>query len=187
VSSRRAAGLAAAAVVVLLAGCGSLTPAPQLLTPSGAGGLQVNRYPVAGFKLGMPRNWTPVSVRPPLVALVTSGSAVISLWRYPRSGAPPGTPAQLHGALGRLIAAARSRDHTLRVVGSSTATVAGLPAAQLETVQQIGRAIRQVQSTHVYGRGEELVLEEIAPVGLFSSLDRSVFAPVRRSLTPLAR
>jgi hypothetical protein len=183
--ARRAAGLAAAGMVVLLAGCGSRTPAPQLLRPAASGGLKVNRYPQAGFRLGVPRTWTPVRVRLPLVALITSGPAVISLWRYPRSGAQPGTPAQLREALGRLIAAARSRGHTLRVLGSSTVTVAGLPAAQLETVQRIGSAIRQVQSTHVYGRGEELVLEEYAPVGLFSNLDRSVFAPVRRSLTPL--
>jgi hypothetical protein len=54
-------------------------------------------------------------------------------------------------------------------------------------VQRIGSAVRQVHSTHVYGPGEELVLEEYAPVGLFPALDRSVFSNVRNSLVPLNR
>lgn len=172
---------------MLLAGCGSRTPVPQLLRPAASGGFQVNQFHHAGFRLALPRNWTVVTVHLPLVALVTSGPAVISLWLYPRAAAPPGTPAELHQALGRLIASARVRDPSLRVLGSSTTALAGLPAAQIETVQRIGRAIRQVHSTHVYRRGEELVLEEYAPVRFFSTLDRSVFSVVRRSLAPLQR
>jgi hypothetical protein len=182
---RRLASLAAVGVLLLPAGCGSRTPAPQLLRPAAPGGFQANRYPEAGFGLATPRNWTVVPAQLPLVALVTSGPAVISLWRYPVAGAQPSTPAELHQALGRLIAAARSRNHTLRVLSSSTAAVGGLPATQLETVQRIGSEFRQVHSTHVYGRGQELVLEEYAPVKLFSALDRSVFSTVRRSLEPL--
>ncbi len=172
---------------MLLAGCGSRTPAPQILRPAAPGGFQVRSYPEAGFRLATPRNWTVVAAHPPLVALVASGPAVIALWRYPRAGAQPSTGAELHSALGRLIAAARSRNHTLRVLSSSTTAVGGRPAIELETVQRLGSALRQVQSTHVYGAAQELVLEEYAPVKLFPALDRSVYSEVRRSLAPLER
>jgi hypothetical protein len=187
VRAGRAASLAATGLVVLLAGCGSRTPAPQLLRPAAPGGFQLNSYGEAGVRLAVPRHWTTVTVHLPLVALIASGPAVISLWRYPRTGAQPSTPAQLQQALRRLIAAARSRDPTLRVLGSSTTAVGGLPAAEVETVQRIGTAVRQVHSTHVYGPGEEVVLEEYSPVGLFPRLDRTVFSSVRSSLAPLKR
>ena len=177
-----------AGVLALLSGCGSMTPAPRVLTPAAPGGFQVNRYSEAGLRLAMPRDWTVVTVHLPLVALVTSGPAVISLWRYPEpAAAAGGANRQLHQALHRLILAAQARNGTLRLVGSSTGSVAGLPAVQLQTVQRIGQALREVHSTHLYVPGRELVLEEYAPVSMFAALDRSVFSPVRRSVIALGR
>jgi hypothetical protein len=60
--------------------------------------------------------------------------------------------------------------------------VDGYPALDVQTVQRIGIALRQVNSTHVFERGQEVVLEEYAPVGVFPAVDRSVFSVVRRSL-----
>jgi hypothetical protein len=181
------AGLALAGLFTLLAGCGSRTPAPQIISPAAPGGFHVARYPAAGFRLALPRDWTAVPVRPPLVALLTSGPAVISVWRYREAGEVPRTPLALHQAEQRLLAAARSRDLSLQVLRAATAPVAGLPAVELETVQMIGHLRRRVRSIHVYRPGEEVVLEEYAPPAGFGSLDRSVFSAVRRSLLPLRR
>jgi hypothetical protein len=145
------------------------------------------RYPEAGVQLTTPRNWMSAGGHPPLVALITSGPAVISLWRYPQSRPGPQTAAALRRAEHRLIAAARSRDRSLRVLDAALTTVDGEPAVEVETVQRIGASTRRVQSTHVYRPGEEVVLEEYAPLSLFDFLERSVFSVVRRSLTALGR
>lgn len=174
-------------VVTALAGCGSRTPVPRVTRPAPPGGFLLRRYAQAGFGLARPRSWIAVATRPPLVALVTSGPAVISLWRYPHAGPGPGTPVALHQAEVRLIAAARSRNRTVRLLSSDTTSVAGYPAVELLTEQAIGGLTRRVQSIHLYRRGEEVVLEEYAPPSLFGALDRAVFSIVRRSLTPLGR
>jgi hypothetical protein len=180
-------GLVLGGMLTVLAGCGSRTPAPQVVRPAAPGGFQTIRYSEAGFTMARPRNWTTVSSRPPLVALITSGPAVISLWRYPAAHPEPRTSTQLHQAALRLIATARARSRSLRVLSSATTFVNGYPAVELETNQVIGGAMRRVQSTHLYGRGGEVVLEEYAPLSLFGSLERSVFSVVRRSLSALGR
>jgi hypothetical protein len=172
-------------LLALLAGCGSRTPTPQLLKPAAPGGFALTRYPRAGFKLAVPRNWTTAPVHPPLVALITSDGAVIALWRYPHVR-PPQTADQLQELSRRLIAQARGRDRTLRVFQSSTVQVDGYPAVELQTEQRIGAQLRRVSSTHLFGRGVEMVLEEYAPQSLFGALDRTVFSPVRRSLAALS-
>lgn len=168
-----------------LVGCGSRTAAPQVSRPAAPGGLQVTSYPQAGFSLALPQNWTQVVAYRPMVALRTSNQAVIAFWRYPSRTPVPDTPARLRQAERRLLAVARGRDHTLRLINSSTDSVAGHPAIELRTVQRIGDQLREVVSTHIFAPGEEVVLEEYSPPRLFAGLDRSVFSNVRRSLTGL--
>jgi endonuclease/exonuclease/phosphatase (EEP) superfamily protein YafD len=156
-----------------------------LTRPAAAGGYQLRRYVTLGFSIGLPRNWTPVPGTRPLLTARVSDRAVIALWRYPRTGPAPSTPAQLGQARQRLLAAARRRDPTLRLITSHTGSAAGFPAIELRTIQRIDQQVREVQSTHMFGRGEELVLEEYAPVSIFAGLDRSVFSAVTRSLTAL--
>lgn len=126
-------------------------------------------------------------MHPPLVALVTSGRAVISLWRYPRASAPPSTREQLQGDLHRLLTSARSRNPSLRVLRASTGTVAGYPSLEIQTIQRIGKTVRRVNSTHLFAPRREVVLEEYAPVDAFPALQTGVFAIVRRSLGALGR
>jgi hypothetical protein len=156
-----------------------------VIRPAAPGGFQVARYAKVGFSLALPQDWSVVAAYPPLVAVRTSDQAVIALWRYPAQTPAPDTPAGLRQADLRLLAAARDRDHTLRLIRSSTESVAGYPAIELRTVQRIDRRVREVDSTHVFAPDEELVLEEYSPPGLFAGLDRSVFSAVRRSLTAL--
>ena len=176
----------AAGLVVLLVGCGSRTPAPQISRPPAAGGFQLARYPTSGVALAVPRTWTTTPAVLPQVAVISSAGAVIALWRYPRPGSPA-TSSQLETALRELIAQARGRQAAVRLIGSEIAPVGGHPAVELGTVQTIGSTLERVSSTHVFTPTEEVVLEEYAPAATFPAVDRSVFARVRRSLSLSAR
>jgi hypothetical protein len=118
-----------------------------------------------------------------LLVLDTSGGAVIALWRYPLQKAAPQGTQQLKLALQRLIATARGRDHSLKVNSSGVTQIAGRPALSIDTNERIGHGERRLVSTHVFGRSEELVLEEYAPPQYFSAVDRAVFVSVLHSLT----
>jgi hypothetical protein len=131
----------------------------------------------------VPDNWANTRSRAPLLGTVSSGSAVIALWRYPRTEALPGDPTALATARTALIAAARSHDPGLRLIRSTVTRAAGAPAIELDAIEQISGQLRRVRSVHVYEGGVELVLEEYAPPSIFHDVDHSVFSPVRRSLT----
>jgi hypothetical protein len=85
----------------------------------------------------------------------------------------------------RLIAAARARDRTLRLLGSRLARIDGAEAVELDALETIRGRPRRVSSTHLYVPGAELVLDEYAPPDRFATVERSVFVPVRRSLALL--
>jgi hypothetical protein len=170
--------------LLALAGCGnSRTPVPSVITPAAPKAFHTLSYQRrAGVKLTVPDNWDATSLGAPLIGTVSSGSAVIALWRYPLSEpAPAGRPA-LAAALGSLVSAARARDPALQVLRSAVTRAAGAPAVELDVIERIGGQLRRVRSVHVYAGDSELVLEEYAPAAIFSGVDHSVFSPVRRSL-----
>lgn len=175
----------ACATIVLLGGCGnSRTPAPQVGAPVLPAGFRALNLPSAGATLSVPRNWVLLGTHSRvLLVLDTSGGAVIDLWRYPLSGPAPTSAEQLMRARQRLIAAARSRDRTMRVISSGVTRIGGQPAITLSADEHIGQRERRIISTHVFTGSEELVMEEYAPQQFFARVDRTVFVPVLHSLT----
>jgi hypothetical protein len=137
----------------------------------------------AGARLTVPRNWIVTGQRAPLVVTIQSGTAVMALWRFARSGPVPAGRQALAAARARLIARIRGRDRTLRLLAATFARIDGANAIELNAQERIGGLSRRVSSTHVYVQGAELVLDEYAPAAEFAAVDRSVFAPARRSLT----
>ncbi|MBV9467602.1 MAG: hypothetical protein JO169_15935 [Solirubrobacterales bacterium] len=169
-----------------LAGCGdSRTPVPDLARPASPGGFQTLTYARAGVRITAPRNWAVAAAQAPLVATVASGDAVIALWRFARRVPAPRGAAGLARAGAALIAAARRRDPTLRVLHAGTLSVDGAPAVALEVIERISGQTDRVRSTHLFVPGAELVLEQYAPPARFPALQAAVFAPVLRSLTLL--
>lgn len=186
--SRSWAGTAAVGLALLLAGCGARPAAvPQLIRPAAPQGFHALTYRGAGVRLDAPRSWTISSQSLPLVTVINSGGAVISLWRYPRSGAPPATQAWLHHRDRHLVAAAHDRQPSLHILGDALGSVDGHPSIQLDATETIGASQRRVRSIHVFAPTTELVLEEYAPPSLFERVSRQVFARVARSLVILAR
>jgi hypothetical protein len=148
------------------------------------GGFRAVSYADAGASLRAPRHWAAAAARAPLIATLSSGRAVIALWRYPArpAGAPPSGFAALTQAMRSLLGAARARDPGLRVLRSGLTSVDGAGAVELDVLERINGRLRRVRSEHIYLPGGEIVLEEYAPPALFPSVDHTVFSPVRRSL-----
>lgn len=179
----RRATIASVCALPLLVACGnSRTPVPNLARPAAADGVRALSFPAAGVRFQAPRTWKVVSSQPPLVAVVTSGAAAVALWRYPRTQPLPSTPDQLQAARQALIGAARSRQATLELIRSSALQIDGQPAIELDAIEQLSSQLRRVRSTHVFAFGGEIVLEEYAPLALFSTIDHAVFSPLKRSL-----
>jgi hypothetical protein len=182
--SRRAA-LAATLIALLatVAGCGnSRTPVPSVTTPAPPTGFRPLSFPAAGLSLQAPRNWSVSTGHGRLITTVSSGQAVIALWRFPSSGPPPADAAALRQAAQQLLGAARARDPRLQVIDTKVTRIGGVPAVELDAVEQIAGQARQVRSSHLFEPRAEVVLEEYAPPQLFAGVDHAVFLPLRRSL-----
>jgi hypothetical protein len=171
---------------LLLGGCGDgRVTDPSLTTPAIPTSFLEARYPADGVELGIPRNWSVTAEKAPMVAVFSSGPAIISLWRYPSTHAALTTTGELQGALKALLSAAQAKDPTLKVERTGISTVDGDGAVIIDGLEQIAGKLRRVRSEHVYVDGAELVLDAYAPVSLFSGVDHYVFSPVRKSLALL--
>jgi hypothetical protein len=167
----------------LAAGCGnSRTLLPDVNHPVAPSGFQALAYPASGVSLEVPSNWSVVRQRAPVVAVITSGTAVVAVWRFPRNTSPPHGTAAMNSTTTKLIAAARVRDTTLQLIRSRLVSVGDLSAVELDAFERIRGQPRRVRSTHVFVPGAEVVLEEYAPPAMFHAVDHAVFSPVRRSL-----
>lgn len=170
--------------LVLLAGCGnSRTAVPSVTAPAAPQGSRTLRYATAGVELQAPGNWSVEPQQPPLVTVVSSGAAVVAIWRFPRTRPPP-PPAGpvLARARVRLIDSVRARDATLRLIRSKLLMVQSAPGIELDAIEQVQGKPRRVRSTHVFVDGAELVLDEYAPPSVFHAVDHAVFSPLKRSL-----
>jgi hypothetical protein len=171
----------------LVAGCGNArTPVPDTSQAASPGGFIRLNWPSAEVSLRMPASWSVRSERAPLVAVVSSGPAIIAVWAHPRSAPVPAGPAARNRARAGLVAAARRRDPGLELIRATVVTVGGRPEVELDAFEQIAGNRRRVRSTHVFTATSEIVLDEYAPTAMFHTVDHAVFSPVKRSLRLLA-
>jgi hypothetical protein len=120
--------------------------------------------------------------RRPLLSAITSGDAVIALWRYARAQPPPESSAELAEARTSLLHAIRARGRSVRVISSRAIRIDGRPAIELSALERIAGRPRRVLSTHLFTDGGEVVLEEYAPPAVFQTIRDPVFERVRSSL-----
>jgi hypothetical protein len=169
--------------MLLAAGCGnSRTPAPDLSRPAVPHGTQQLAFPASGLSLRAPANWQVSYQQAPLVVTISSGHAVVAVWRYPRSERLPDTQPTLAAARLRLLDAVRARDPRVHLIRSSLGTVDGDHAIEVDAIEQIAGETRRVRSLHVFAISAELVLDEYAPPSVFHTVDHDVFSPLKRSL-----
>jgi hypothetical protein len=181
---RPASALILGALCAIVAGCGNArTPVPNAAVPAAPHAFHTVSYAHSGgMSLSVPEDWTSRPVKGPLLGTVSSGAAMITLWRYPRTATLPSDQASLESALKALIAAARTRDPHLQVIRSAITKASGKPAVEVDVIEHVGAQVRRVRSVHIYVDGAEVVLEEYSPPSMFHSVDHTVFSPVRRSL-----
>jgi hypothetical protein len=188
---RSAAGRAAVvvallvALVVLLAGRGyKPLSAPNLSEAAVPTAFHHLSYPVPGYRieLAAPSNWYATGAKAPLVAVISSGHAVIAIWHYAGSAAAPTTTDSLDGARAALLAAIRQKDPGFKLLAAVVATIDGHGAIVVGGVERVNGHVQDVSSEHIYLSGSEVVLDEYAPPAVFQTVDRLVFQPVRLSL-----
>jgi hypothetical protein len=184
--SRRAALLAPALVAALaLSACGSGQTRPlsvyKTYPPARFKPFGLSRY---GIGFVVPSNWADLSdlLRPPVVAIIASGPAVISVSRYPRTAPPPTGTTDLQQARRALLRAIKAQQPGFRLIGAQTTSVGGQPAIVLDAIESIDGQRRRVHSTHLYLPSSEVVLEEYAPLAEFATVEREVFSEVSSSL-----
>jgi hypothetical protein len=183
---RTAAALIACLAAAGTTGCGNArTPVPDVERPAAPDGFRTLTLNTAGLRLITPRNWTVSGQSAPLVLTLNSGPAVVALWRQPRAAPPPETAAGLRAATRSLMASVRRRDRSIAGLRATPTIIDGARAIRLDARERIDGRLRRVISTHIYVDGAEVVLDEYAPPGEFDAVARTVFAPVRRSLTLL--
>ena len=167
----------------LAAGCGAERQRPpDLDRPVAPGGFSRAYYPASGVTFEAPRRWPRGPGNPPLVVTLSSGRAVLAVWRYPRPEPLPTTRAQLEPLVEALVAAARARDPGLSIRSSRVVTVAGAPGIELLGDASVSGQPRSVRSVHLFDRKAEIVIDAYAPSAEFDALNRSVFARVISTL-----
>jgi hypothetical protein len=140
-------------------------------------------FPLARIAFLLPSNWTTVmSNALPFGGTVSSGPAVVTVWRYPRSAPPPTGRLALRSARAALISAARGRGHSLRLIRTSLTRIAGAPTIVLDAFDRIAGRRRRVRSLHIFVPNAEIVLDEYAPPAEFHAVDHSVFSPLNHSI-----
>ena len=173
----------ALALAASLAACGNeRQQAPKVPHAAVPAGQRTERFARYGVSFTRPRNWVVTTGRPPRVASISSGRAIVTVWRYRRVEKLPRTPAQLRTARQALLSTIKGRDRTIRVFSARPTRLGGAPALLLLADERIGLGRRHVRSAHVYAQGAELVVDAYAPAGEFRTVDRTMFQPLLRSL-----
>jgi hypothetical protein len=168
---------------LLAAGCGNQQQRPPVVgAPATPNGSTPVAFDKRGVRFAAPGGWHVQAGTAPLVATVQSGSALIAVWRYPRTEPLPASSAQLTQARDLLLQAAKARDATFRPLRSAITKLGSHPAIQVRGTETISGQARTVRSTHVYAFGAEVVVDAYAPAAVFGRVDRSAFVPLVRSL-----
>ena len=171
------------AFAVLAAGCGAQrTPVPDASRPGQPFGFEPVSLGDSGVALDAPRGWRYREPGAPHLVNIFTGSAVISVWRYPRSEPLPSAPDQLEAALENLLAAARARDPNLLVLDEGIVELDGQPAVALSVSTEIAGRRRTVQAVHAYAFGAEVVIDAYAGPREFFRGNQQTFLPVIASI-----
>ena len=174
------AGLVLAAVA--LAGCGNEPARPPVVTtPKAAFGWVDHDLPAEGVKFQRPSAWRLTPGEPPLLATISSGLATISVWRYPRNEPLPETPEELDVARDALVAAARARDASFKVIKAKGTRAAHHPAVVIIGDETVAGQPRRVRSTHIYAESSEIVVDAFAPADQNAQIEDPIIRTLVRS------
>jgi hypothetical protein len=172
--------LAVAAAAV--AGCGNDPSKPPAVgTPKQAFGWVDHDIPTEGVRFQRPSAWRLTPGDPPLLATISSGQVTISVWRYPRNEPLPETTEQLDVARDALLAAAKARDSSFKVIKAKGTRAAHHPAVVIIGDETVAGQPRRVRSTHIYAESSEVVIDAFAPADQYAAVEDPIIRTLVRS------
>ena len=175
---RRLAWLAVLALALAGAGCGNDRMQPTGLSKLGEPISLVNFTSSNGdVSFGHPSTWSVLAGTLPKVAQLSSGTAVASVFAYPRTDLPEDR-AGAEASRGRLIASLRKRDPSFMVEASRVRKVDGAVAVEIDGTGRIAGERVRTKSIHVYKGVAEYVIDAYAKPKTFKAADTEAFQPM---------
>jgi hypothetical protein len=178
VGRRRLVWAALAALLIAAAGCGNERNQPTGLRQLGEQVSLVNfSAPGGDVSFGRPSTWIVTSGTLPKVAQISSGSAVATVFAYPR-GDLPQDPAEAEASRKRLVASLREREPSFEVESSRVREVGGSLAVQIVGRGRIAGEPVRTKSVHVYKGTAEYVIDAYARPKFFRRAETEAFNPL---------
>ena len=166
----------------ILAGCGNEPrKAPTVTEPKAAFGFVDQDIPTQGVKFQRPSAWRYAPGTAPLLGTMSSGLTTIAVWRYPRDEKLPETPEELDKAKDALVAAAKARDPSFKVIKAKGTRAAHHPAVVIVADETVAGQPRRVRSTHIYAAGSEVVVDAFAPADQYEKVESPIIIPLVRT------
>lgn len=179
---RRAPILLTLAAGMAIAGCGNEPRKPPTVTaPKAAFGWTKQEIPTQGVTFERPTAWRYSGGTPPLLGTMSSGLTTIAVWRYPRAEKLPETLDELNAARDALVAAARARDPTFKVIKAKGTRAAHRPAVVIIADETVAGQPRRVRSTHIYAAGSEVVVDAFAPADQYEQVETPIIIKLVRT------
>ena len=170
-------------VALLVAACGAeRVEPPDTSQPFATQAPSPREFPAAGVKFRAPADLESATADAPLVTSMSTGSATVAIWRYPRTEPLPRSEDALQAAEEALRGAVRTRDPKFEVERIRRVEVDGARALQVVGTGSVGGRPRRMRSTHVYAKGAEIVVDAYAAPEHFSFADKALFAPLLDSM-----
>jgi hypothetical protein len=177
VGRRRLVWLAIPALLAC-AGCGNARSQPPGLAQLGKPVSLVNFTAAAGdVSFGRPSTWLVTAETPPEVAQISSGSAVATIYAYPRTDLEL-SAAGAEASRQRLIASLHRRAPSFDVQSSRLRKVDGAEAVEIIGAGRIAGHRVRTQSTHVYKGAAEYVIDAYAKPKFFAQARTEAFDPM---------
>jgi hypothetical protein len=160
------------------AGCGNERSRPIGLSQLGPAVSLVNfTAPSGDVSFGRPSSWTVSSGNLPVVAQISSGSAVATVYAYPRTDLSQST-AGAEASRQRLLTSLQERAPSFEVQSSRVREVDGAPAVEIVGRGRIAGHRVRTKSVHVYKGAAEYVIDAYARPRFFHRAETDAFNPL---------
>ncbi len=178
---RRLASLAIPALLAC-AGCGNARRQTPPLAQLGPQVSLVNYSAASGdVSFGHPSTWSVIAGTPPQIAQLSSGSAVATVYAYPRTDLSL-SAAGAEASRRRLLASLQQRAPSFVVSSSRLRKVDGAEAVEIVGSGRIAGHRVRTQSTHVYKGAAEYVIDAYARPKFFQQARTEAFDPMLATL-----
>jgi hypothetical protein len=172
------AWLAISPLAVAGAGCGNERSQPIGLAQLGPPVSLVNfTAPSADVSFGRPSSWTVSTGNLPEVAQISSGSAVATVYAYPRTDLSQ-SGAGVEASRQRLLHSLRERAPSFEVQASRVLEVDGAAAVAIIGRGRIAGHRVKTKSVHVYKGAAEYVIDAYARPRFFHQAETEAFNPL---------